>query len=323
MTTPFAVVRAADIDVPAEDRRWLVRDLWGRSAVGIVGGAPKCCKSWFALDMAVSVASGTPCLGRFDVDQVGNTLVFLAEDALVDVKSRLAAIAASRGLDFAALAVDAISEPVVRLDLAAHRERLVLTLEQRRPRLLLLDPLVRLHRLDENSAQEISGVLGFLRELQRSYDCAVVLVHHSSKKHRSRPGQALRGSSDLHAFGDSNAYLSSEGDHEFVLTIEHRQAAAPPQVRLRLTSQLDGSATHLAVASAVVEAPAVDLAGQVVDHLRHARGPVLRRDLRQSLRISNNRLGDVLVDLERSGRIRREAEGWVVPPPPEGQASLF
>jgi hypothetical protein len=36
-------------------------------AVGIVGGEPKCCKSFLALDLAVAVASGTACLRRFPV----------------------------------------------------------------------------------------------------------------------------------------------------------------------------------------------------------------------------------------------------------------
>lgn len=309
MTEPFAVCRAAQIPVAVDDRRWLVHDLWSRSAVGIVGGAPKCCKSWFSLDLAVSVASGTPCLGQFEVEETGSTLVFLAEDALPDVRSRLSAIAASRNLDFEHLAVDVITEPIVRLDIAVHRERLVRTLEQRRPRLLLLDPLVRLHRLDENSAQEISGLLGFLREIQRGFDCAVVLVHHASKKQRSRPGQALRGSSDLHAFGDSNAYLAADGD-ELVLTIEHRSAAAPAPVRLRLAAEPQ---PHLEVFGAVPPATAgPELGNQVIDLLRGASTPVLRREIREGLRVNNNRLGDVLVGLETAGRIRRESGGWVV-----------
>lgn len=307
MTEPFAVCRAADIAVESVDRRWLVRDVWARAAVGIVGGAPKCCKSWFALDLAVSVASGTPCLGRFPVDDVGPALVFLAEDTLPDVRSRLAAISASRGLDFPGLAVDVIVEPVVRLDIPAHRERLIRTLEQRRPRLLLLDPLVRLHRLDENSAQEISGLLGFLREVQRAFDCAVILVHHASKKQRSRPGQALRGSSDLHAFGDSNAYLAADGD-DLLLTLEHRSAAAPAPIRVRLAVEPQ---PHLEVVGpASAPAPVSDLADQVVTLLRASAGPVLRREIREGLRVNNNRLSEVLVGLESAGRIRRQADGW-------------
>ena len=45
-----------------EQRRWLVDQLWSEEAVGIIGGEPKCCKSFLALDLAVAVAAGTPCL---------------------------------------------------------------------------------------------------------------------------------------------------------------------------------------------------------------------------------------------------------------------
>jgi hypothetical protein len=45
----------------AEEHRWLIDGLWAEEAVGIVGGEPKCCKSFLALDMAVAVASGTAC----------------------------------------------------------------------------------------------------------------------------------------------------------------------------------------------------------------------------------------------------------------------
>jgi hypothetical protein len=329
MTEPFAVCRAVDLPRPTDECRWLVRDLWRRAAVGIVGGAPKCSKSWFALDLAVSIASGTPCLGTFVVEQPGNALVFLAEDSLPDLYERLVALSSSRGLDLASLDLDVITEPVVRLDLPEHRERLTATLDRLRPRLLLLDPLVRLHRLDENSAQEISGLLGFLRELQRAFDCAIVLVHHASKKKRARPGQALRGSSDLHAFGDSNAYLAAEDD-EFVLTLEHRAAPAPQPLRLRLVSRPDGSGTHLQIVGNVqpsaVPSPEPDLTEQIVAFLERADRPTLRRDIREALRVNNNRLGDVLVALETQGRIRREAGGWVVTRPvfdENGQPSLF
>ena len=70
---------------------------------------------------------------------------------------------------------------------------------------------MRLHRLDENSAADISGLLGFLRQLNRQHDVAVGLVHHMAKRARQDPGQALRGSSDLHAWTDSACYLAHCG----------------------------------------------------------------------------------------------------------------
>jgi RecA-family ATPase len=75
------IVQAAALEEHDTDDAWLVEQLWSRSGVGIVGGAPKCCKSWLGLELAVAVASATPCLGRFNVQAPGPVLVYLAEDS--------------------------------------------------------------------------------------------------------------------------------------------------------------------------------------------------------------------------------------------------
>lgn len=310
---PLEVLRAAEIEIAPEGARWLVQDVWARAAVGIVGGAPKCCKSWLGLDLAISVASGTPCLDRFAVDHPGPALVYLAEDALPTVRARIEALCRHRALDIAALDLHVIATPVLRLDLDVDQQRLRDVLEELRPHVLVLDPLVRLHRLDENSASDISRLLGFLRELQRAFDLAVVLVHHASKKHRAQPGQTLRGSSDLHAFGDSNAYLARDGDR-LVLTLEHRAAKPPEPLTLQLVSEADGGGTHLAV---VGGAPAVGAAGaaaslaeHVLGALRASQTPMSRAALRVQLKVNNQRLGDALTELEKRSAVERTPEGW-------------
>ena len=148
--------------------------------------------------MAISVAAGTAALDHFAVSAKGPALVYLTEDALPQVRCRIESICRRRQLSIAQLDLHVITAPTLRLDQKADQDRLAETISVLRPLLVLLDPLVRLHRLDENSAGEISGLLGFFRELQRRFDTAIVLVHHASKKQRSQPGQALRGSSDLH-----------------------------------------------------------------------------------------------------------------------------
>jgi hypothetical protein len=109
-----------------------------------------------------------------------------------------------------------------------------------RPHLILLDPLVRLHAIDENVAAEVAPLLAYLRSLQRDYDTAVALVHHARKV----GGQALRGSSELHAWGDSNLYLRRSGQ-QLQLSIEHR--AAPGTDRLLLTLKANPPALALEV----------------------------------------------------------------------------
>jgi len=133
-----------------EQRRWLVDQLWSEEAVGIIGGEPKCCKSFLALDLATAVAAGTPCLRRFAVQRPGRVLLYPAEDALHVVRRRLEGICAAAGTALAELDVQVITAPSLRLDLDADRARLEETVATLKPRLLILDPFVRLHRIDEN-----------------------------------------------------------------------------------------------------------------------------------------------------------------------------
>ena len=89
----FEVQRASQLDPVAEELCWLVEGLWADQAVGIVGGEPKSGKSFLALDLAVAVASGAPCLGRFPVAKTGRVLLYAAEDAYHVVRQRLQGIA--------------------------------------------------------------------------------------------------------------------------------------------------------------------------------------------------------------------------------------
>lgn len=297
---------------PAREH-WLVDRLWSHQAVGIIGGAPKNCKSWFALDLAVSVASATPALGRFAVDDPGRAIVYLAEDALHTVRQRIAGIAAHRGLALAELDLHVITAPALRLDLADDQQGLVAMIEAHRPRLLILDPLVRLHRLDENSSADISALLGFLRQLQREFGVAIMLVHHMGKRVGAHLGQALRGSGDLHAWGDSNAYLVRRRDR-LVLELEHRAAAAPEPMELRLVA--DASGAHLEVEGGALDGNDVarkpPLARRIVRALAELGQPQSRTALRGHLRVNNSRLGEALTALEADGQLVRMPKGWAL-----------
>ena len=75
---PLPVQRASQLASTGPQTQWLVEGLWSEQAVGILGGEPKCCKSFLALDVAVSVASGTACLRQFPVRRSGPVLLFPA-----------------------------------------------------------------------------------------------------------------------------------------------------------------------------------------------------------------------------------------------------
>jgi len=310
------VQRVADIDAPSQSRPWLVRSLWPSSAVGILGGPPKSCKTWLGLDLAISVASGTPCLGAFPVDSEGPTLIYLAEDSLDTARQRIEGICQHRGLDIRGLDLYLITEPALRLDREADLHKLAATLTKIKPRLLVLDPFVRLHRRDENSSADVSGLLGDLRLLQRNHDLAIVLVHHVRKNGRGQ-GEALRGSSDLHAWGDCNAYLTRRAG-ALQLSLEQRFHQPIEPLAIRLASHSDGSCTHLEIADREASPP-IDHSyatnNVVLAQLAAAPEPLPRITLRAQLRLNNQRLGTALQELERLGRIRRTTQGWTIAEP--------
>ena len=47
------VVRVAELASDEIAERWLVEQLWCANSVGVIGGAPKCAKTWLGLDMAL------------------------------------------------------------------------------------------------------------------------------------------------------------------------------------------------------------------------------------------------------------------------------
>lgn len=299
---PFPIVRVARIDPRHTEPSWLVTSLWGEQAVGFIGGTPKSCKTWLALELAVAVASGRPCLGRFAVRDPGHVLLYTAEDSAADVRRRVAAIASARKLDLDRLAVGLIGEPMLQLDRPSHQQRLSATLETIKPKLLVLDPLVRLHRGDENSASDVSALLAYLRGLQREHGVAIAVVHHIRKSASpGQPGQALRGSGDLHAWSDSNLFLLHRNER-LELHAEHRNHPAPAPLAVELATDPE----HLVVAD-IADDSRGDALGElhrrVVEVLSVT--PTTRTALREHLRIRNETLGEVLAELEGRGVVQR------------------
>ncbi len=88
-------------------------------------------------------------------------LLYAAEDAGHVVRQRLQGIAAAADVHFDDLDIAVIDTPVLRLDRKADQAKLAATVDQARPRILILDPLVRLHGVDENAVGEIAPILAY------------------------------------------------------------------------------------------------------------------------------------------------------------------
>jgi hypothetical protein len=309
---PFPVRRVHEVEARSGEQRWLVDELFASAAVGLLGGPAKAFKTWVAAELALAVAAGTPAFGRFAVPVPGPVLFFGAEDSPPDLRVRFDNIARSRGVDLVKIPLLLLDVAQLRLDDAGHLDRLHKTVALHAPRLLVLDPFVRLVAgLDENSARDVSAVLGALRTLQRERDVTILLVHHMRKSPAAHPAQQLRGSGDFSAWLDSGLYLTRDGDDRLLL-VEHRSAPAPPPFRLRL---VHGDMPHLVLHDRVgpVAAVALDpLQARVLERLRAAPRPHSTQALRDVLRVRKTDLLAALRALADRQVIAKTDDEWTI-----------
>lgn len=324
-----------DIDRMPEGERWLIEDLLSKSSIQVLAASPKVGKTWVTLSMAIAVASGTPALGRFHVSEPGPVMLFPAEDDVRAIRERIEQLCAGQGLTAADLPIDVITEDRLQLDDESHRQMLEAVLEERRPKLLVLDPLVRLHSGAESYVGHVSELFGYLRSLERRFGVAIVVTHHVAKNLPKgvSPGGALRGSSDIHASYDHGALLQREPDGRIILTLEHRAAASPEPFAFRLVSH-EGGATafeeaeceepqeQLAVAPsrpprtsvATRSAPRVEkpLRERVLQVLEQSPGAVSQVSIRGTLKVRNQVLSETLRALVDEGFVEHlgRMKGW-------------
>jgi hypothetical protein len=156
-------------------------------------------------------------------------------------------------------------------------------------------------------------LLAFLRELQRRHAVAVAVVHHARKGASAiRAGQALRGSSEFHAWGDSNLYLRRDSDDHIVLTVEHRAAAARPDVTLELAQRDDALALQPVAADCQPESRAepISVDQRITAALADGGKPRPFSELRASCRVRTTTLYQRLAVMTADGLVVKSADGY-------------
>jgi hypothetical protein len=237
---------------------WLIEEFWTRNSHGIIAGEPKSYKSTLTLDLAISIASGKPFLGRYAVWQQGPVLIVQNENAEWIIKDRVAAIAIHRGLggsitkegknyiiDFPLdLPIYYINNQGFSLSNKNHRDVLEEYIKQIQPIFVVFDPLYLMFDGDVNSVKDLNPVLSWLLWLKNTYNLNLVIVHHwrKSKGATTRGGQRMLGSTTLHGWTESAWYVES-GD-EVILEREFRAAQSPPKLHLKIDMGELGESTY-------------------------------------------------------------------------------
>lgn len=210
---------------------WLVEGFWARRSHGIIAGEPKTFKSTYAMDLAISVASGKDFLGKYTVNEKGPVIYVQNENADWIIKDRMEKIINHRELvgevkKFGSgntinitfpqdLPLYFINQQNYMLNDPIHQEILEELIMEVKPVLIIFDPLYLMFEGDLNSAKDLSPVLSYMLNLKNKYKTGVIAIHHYNKSQFSkRGGQKMLGSALLHGFTESSWYLQRKFDDE-------------------------------------------------------------------------------------------------------------
>lgn len=169
---------------------WLIEDVVAAGQPFLVGGPMKCLKTSILTDMALSLASGKPFLGRFDVGDPAPVGLISGESGRSATWHCLRAIAEAREIDVRGVPLH-VTEDLPRLTEGEHLDELESSIKRLGLRLCIVDPayLSMLNSGNADSAGNVFAMGSLLREyatVGKSTGCTMCLVHHFTKGH-SRP----------------------------------------------------------------------------------------------------------------------------------------
>lgn len=223
----------------------------------VLGGAAKSNKSYTVLNMGLSIASGEPLFGArypsgtpvFPVPHAARVLLIEQEIGGNGLKGRLKGILTAKP-EWQAVPFYIVSKDLsLRMDTDEGIAAIEREIEAIKPKVLILDPLSKMHLADENSAQEMGAVMRTGDHWIEKYKVSIIYVHHTGlaawdPANPRRGGARLRGSSVVFADVDTMIEVNNISSPEtpeptLTLGMELRQGEPmPTQWIKRLSSGL-------------------------------------------------------------------------------------
>lgn len=218
-----------------------------------VGGEPKAGKSLLVANLALALAAGGDHAG-FQVPSPKRVLICQFELPTPQFALRLATMRKVIGnrADSNLFIDTRVSGHM--LSSTSGLNHFLLSARSVQADVIVIDPLYSTHDQDENDTRAMAALCQALVRLRDASKAALIVVHHVRKSAgRHELGSAFRGSSALHAVGDSYLLLARPSPQipTIELRFQFRYAAAPPS---RLLS-LDPEALWFSASGSVPLAP--------------------------------------------------------------------
>lgn len=97
-TAPFGIMDTQQLLQAKFEQTWLVENVLVKGQPAVLGGAQKTLKTSISIDLAVSLATGTPFLGKFAVGKVWKVLMLSAESGGATLRTTLQRVCTSKDI---------------------------------------------------------------------------------------------------------------------------------------------------------------------------------------------------------------------------------
>lgn len=202
--------------------QWDIKDLIPSQSRVIFGSAPKTGKTFTALEMAISLASGEAFLNHFQIDKFKKVLFFEKEDSRELVAHRLKKLLSGKSIE-APEALHFIFDREIKIDQPKWDEAFKRKMDIIKPEVLFFDTFRRIHGADENASEELDVVLQKLDKIMIDYSCSAILIHHLNKSSSAMAPLdellSLRGSSALAGWADAALIFRRGAGHEKTVNV--------------------------------------------------------------------------------------------------------
>ena len=245
-----------------------------------VGGEPKVGKSLLVANLALSLAAGSGRTG-FSIPAARRVLICQFELPVPQFVSRLAVMRRAMGsaADLNLLVDTRATGHLLSAPQGMHH--FLSAAKAAAAEVIVLDPLYSTHDQDENDTRSMAALCQSLLRLRDASKAALIVVHHVRKSiTRYEIGSAFRGSSALHAVGDSYMLLTRPSPQlpTVEMRFQFRYAAAQPPRLLELDPQTlwfsatgQSSATPAAARRKVVQADVTQALTGIGEQVRYTQ----------------------------------------------------
>ncbi|QDT74041.1 AAA family ATPase [Lacipirellula limnantheis] len=227
------------VDFMAEEliQEYLVDKMVAEQQHLLIGGPKKVLKTCIGLDLGMSIASGSPFLGHFDVLKTAKVLIVSAESGRKTIQATCNRIRDARSIDVARGAFR-LSFKRPQLAVASHLETIRREIEEHGIGFAVIDPAYlccRPAKGESSNVFDMGDVLYGFGAIGEQTGCTMAIMHHSTKG-ANRTGAKLL---DLDGLSGSGF---AEWGRQFMLL--NRLAPMTRRGVHRLSLNVGGSARH-------------------------------------------------------------------------------